>query len=104
MIERQEVLGRMKSIEEYFSNATHQLLQPEFECAHAINELLEQNEELTTTVVEDILSIYNKANAGEHHGGCGWSDYQFHLVHILELHEIKTEVNDHTKRITLKSV
>ena len=104
MIERQEVLGRMKSIEEYFLTSTHKLLQPEFECAHAINELLEQNEELTATVVEDILSIYNKTNAGEHHGGCGWSDYQFHLVHILKLHEIKTEVDDHTKRITLKSV
>ncbi len=104
MIERQEVLGRMKSIEDYFLNTAHQLLQPEFECAHAINELLEQNEELTATVVEDILGIYNKINAGEHHGGCGWSDYQFHLAHILKLHEIKTEIDDRTKRIIIKSI
>ena len=104
MANRQEVLERMRRIEGYFSRniATHELFQPEFECAHAINNLLEQNENLTTTIVEDILSIYNKTNTAEHYAGSGWFDYQLHLMHILKLHNLTPEMNHHTGQIYLK--
>jgi hypothetical protein len=106
MIDRQQVLKEMKSIEGYFLRniATHALFQPEFECARTINAILEQHEGLTVTVAEEILSIYNKTNAAQHYAGSGWFDYQLHLIHILNLHNIPLEMNHRTGQISLKSV
>jgi hypothetical protein len=104
MIDRQQVLKEMKSIESYFLRniATHELFQPEFECARTVNNLLEQNPNLTVTVAEEILSIYNKTNAAQHYDGSGWFDYQLHLIHILNLHNIPTKMDHHTGAINLK--
>jgi len=104
MNDRHEILGRMRKIENYFLRniETHELFQPEFECARTINDLLEKNEQLTTTVAENILSIYNKTNAAEHYAGSGWFDYQLHLIHILKLHNLITEMNHHTGQINLQ--
>jgi hypothetical protein len=104
MIDPQEVLKKMRRTENYFlrSIAYCELFRPELECAKAINDLLEQNETLTTIVAGNILSIYNNTNAAQHYDGCGWFDYRFYVIHMLRLHGFKVGVNQHTGQISIK--
>jgi hypothetical protein len=105
MTERQEVLKRMKKIEDYFqqNSLNNILFEPEFQCAKKIREKIAVLGQLTIKDVEDILKIYNEANAGRHHRGSGWIDYQLHLRHLFNIDDLKVDVDDLSGRMRINA-
>lgn len=81
MIERHEVLRRLKIFEARFQSSCSISIyfEPEYRCAKAINEKLEDLKCLTRKDAEEILKIYNETNSGEHYDGSAWFDFQLHL-------------------------
>lgn len=105
MTDRQEVLKRMKRIEDYFqrNSLDNVLFQPEFLCAKTIRERIETIGHLTTQDAEDLLKIYNETNAGQHYDGSGWFDYQLHLRILFKIDNLKAEVDFTTGRISINA-
>jgi hypothetical protein len=96
MIDRQEVLKKMKKIEDYFqqNSLNNALFKSEFECARTIRGIAEKLESLTSEDVAYILNVYNETNAGEHYSGSGWLDYQLHLIHLLTIDNFEIQVDN----------
>jgi hypothetical protein len=105
MTERQEVLKRMKKIEDYFqkNSLNNILFEPQFQCAKAIREKIGDLGQLAVKDVEDILKIYNEVNAGRHDNGSGWLDYQMHLRHLFNIDDLKVDVDDLSGRMRINA-
>lgn len=105
MTERQEILKRMKKIEDYFEqcSADNKLFRPEFECAKTIRDIVGHGSQLTRQEAEEIVKIHNGTNAGQHHSGSGWMDYQLHLRHLLTVDNLKVEIESSSGQMRINA-
>jgi hypothetical protein len=93
MIERGEILTRMKSIENYLQDCSTNdiLFKPELDCAKAIWQIVENSVQLTAENAEEIIRIFNHTNATPHYNGSGWIDYRLHLQRLLTVDNFNIE-------------
>ena len=84
--ERQQILARMRKLEDYFQEhaAHNELFVSEFNCARAVRQVIEhRSSTLNNDEVQEIVRICNDTYAVPHYNGSAWMDYQLHLKHLL---------------------
>ena len=103
MTDREEILKRMKKIEDYFlrQSSDNKSFEPELHCAKIIREKVGEVIQLTAKDADEILEIFNETNAGQHYNGSAWMDYQLHLRHLLTLDNLKIEIDNASGRMRL---